>query len=553
KLAVTSTGKLTDGLATSADFEAFGVTGQFSGKIENAQGGPEASGRVAVLIENTDQIFGVVGLPPRDSSPIGKVFSGEGIVRATRQSVDLKEIRGTVAGTSFSGALNLAYADATPSLNIQLQSGRLSLPFVLAGTMLGRNGNRQTAATRFSPEAMANLKAEVRLKTDKLELWSGYQARKGEVSLNTDPADGTLKLSASAVAVSDQPVRFELDAKIGAQLTRVSGKLSGPIKLSSLLQTNQNQSVLEGLAVVSGEFGGSGRTPGGLLASLGGKGTYQLSNGKIRNISPVRFSQNLSSAETAKDVENMIVQSLRTGDMQFGAGKGEVELANGVANFQPLALKSPGANGSMKVIYDLSAGLADISIRLKLAEPPKVPGFEVAYAGPPQSLAASSNFTALRSYLTVAALNRTLDKLEALEEEQRRLVEEEKKARAEAEEKRKAQQEKQRLLREKQRKLLEKATKKKAPPSQKKKPLPVPKVVVKPIPKPPVPTKTVTPKVPTPPATRATVTPQVQIDDLPPLEPEAAQPLFIPPAENPPRKNPPSNNWRKNLEIEGGR
>ncbi|VAV95786.1 hypothetical protein MNBD_ALPHA08-294, partial [hydrothermal vent metagenome] len=530
KVAITATGNLNDGLATSADFEVFGVTGQFSGRVESRDAGPKALGRLAVLIENTDQLFSVFGLSPRDGSPIGKVFSGEGVVEVSPQVFDLKEIRGTVAGTSFKGSLNLAFGNEQPVLKLAIESGRLSVPFVLGAALLRRDGKRQTAATRFSREAMVGVKADVTVKTRNLQFWPGFDAQEATLSLTAD--DGAIKLKAAGLRGSDQPVRLELDANVGEQLTRVSGKIAGALKLANLLQTDQSGPVLDGVTIINGEFGGSGRTPGGLLAALSGKGFYQITDGVVRNISPAQFAKELPQAETAKDVEEMIANSLRTGDMKFGSGKGEIELENGVARFVPLAINGVGAVGSLRVLYELPSGLADISLRLKLAEPANVPGFEVAYAGPPSALAASSNFADLKSYLSVAALNRTLDKLEALEEEQRRLVEEEKKARAEAEAQRAAQQEKQRLLRERQRQLLEEATRKKEESAEKERKekqrkleKPVAPVVITPIPRPPITVK-IPEQIPVlipAPATRVTVTPEVQVNELPPLNSGAVQ------------------------------
>jgi len=460
KMALTATGKLNEGLATSADMEAFGVHSQFSGRIEaSADKGPKATGRLGVLIENTDQLFGVVGLHRGDASPIGKVFSGEGEVGVDRHSFDLKNIRGTVAGTSFSGSFNLGFDNSQPTLKMDMQAGRLSLPFALGTALLGRDGSRYSAATRFSPQALAGLKADIKIKADKFDLWPAYEVKDGEFSLIGDKE--TLKIAVGGNSLSGKKIEFKLDANVGAQLTRVSGKVSGAVLMRDLLATDASAEVMAGSVFVAGEFAGSGRTPGGLLAALSGKGVYEISQGVAKNISPERFAQKLTEAETAKDIEVMIATRLRAGDMKFGDGKGSIKLESGVANFSPLTIRGPGAHGSLRAIYEIGNGLADVSMRLKLDNADEVPGFEIAYAGPPDKLAPSSDFAALKSHLTVAALNRTLDKLEALEEEQRRLVEEEKKARAEAEAKRKKQQEKQRLLREKQRRLLEEATRKK--------------------------------------------------------------------------------------------
>lgn len=555
KVAMTATGNLSDGLATSADLEAFGVTAQFSGRVESRKSGPRALGRLAVLIENTDQLFGVMGIHPGDASPIGRVFSAEGVLNASQKRFDLKNIRGTAAGTSFKGLLNLAYDGVRPALKLNMETGRLSLPFVLSSALLGRNGKRQSASTRFSAQAIGNVTTDIELKTNRLVLWPNMEAQAATLSLKGD--NGTVKLTVVGKRQSGNPVSLSFDAKVGEQLTRVSGKITGAVNLVELLQTNTSGAVLDGVAIVDGEFGGSGRTPGGMLASLSGKGFYRISGGVVRNLSPAQFAKKLPQAETAKDVEVMIANSLRRGDMKFGSGNGEIELENGVASFAPLTIKGAGAQGSLRVIYELPSGLTDISIRLKLKEPANVPGFEVAYAGRPSGLAPSSNFTALKSFLTVAALNRTLDKLEALEEEQRRLVEEEKKARAEAETQRKAQQEKQRLLRAKQRRLLEEATQKKAQTAEKKRKellrkkavITPPVVVITPLPKPPVPKPPVSVQSRAP-KTRVTVTPQVQVDELPPITSDRSVPIKSPLLTKPQK---PVKNWRNDNEIEGGR
>ena len=473
RIAITATGKLSEGLATSADMDAFGVHSQFSGRIDSDEkkGGAwvKASGRLGVLIENTDQLYGIVGLDTDGASPIGKVFSGEGVLTLDRIAFDLKDIHGTAVGTSFGGALNFEFNKSQPVLKMNIQAGRLSLPFALGAAMLGRDGKRHSAATRFSPQALAGVKVDIHIKAGKLEIWPGFEVQKAGFDLTGNK--GMLKLVANGENAKGKSVKLELDANVGTQLTRVSGKLSGAVAIENVLVTNAGTGVVAGDISIEGEFAGSGRTPGGLLASLGGNGIYAVSDGIVKNISPERFAEKLAQAETAKDVEDMIASLLRVGDMKFGSGKGEIKLENGVASFSPLAISGPGAHGKIRTLFEIANGLGDVSIRLKLEQPADVPGFEIAYAGPPDGLAPSSDFAALKSHLSVTAINRTLDKLEALEEEQRRLVEEEKKARMEAEMQRKAQQEKQRLLREKQRKLLEDATKKKEQDAAKKKEL----------------------------------------------------------------------------------
>lgn len=459
KIAVTATGVLKDGLASTADFTGFGVQSQFSGKIFQPANGLSAKGRLALLVQNTDQILDVLGLYHGRGSQIAKVFSAEGKVDVSPTSFSLKSIQGTAGGSSLKGNLQVDQGPKGVQVVSDVSIGRASLRYLLGSALLQRTGKAHTSAARFAPDIFGLASAKIKVTAEQLDLWPAFFLSNATFTLNSTGSKVALAIDGARGGVDKVSARFDL--QLARQLTRLSGQAEGEVLFGDVLKTAQGGDILGGRLGFKAQFSGTGRTPAGVLSDLSGKGGYAFRDGVVKNISPKHFAERLPQAETAQDVENLITGVLRAGDMPVGAGRGQLAIANGVLNFDPVTIAGSGGQGTLKAVYELVTGLSDISVRLNLTKPQSVPGFEIAYAGLPSALAPSSDFSALKSHLSVAALNRTLDKLEALQEEQRRLFEQERKAREEAENKRRKQLERQRVLREKQRLLLQQTQKKK--------------------------------------------------------------------------------------------
>lgn len=458
RVAMTATGRVKDGLASTGDVSGFGVQSQFSGKIFWPETGLNAKGRLAVLVQNTDHVLAVLGVYPGKASQIAKVFSAEGKLDWSPSLLSLKDLRGTAAGSSLSGDLAVTQVDKGSKVDLSVSIGRASLGYLLASALLERNGKAHSASARFAFDVFGLAAANITVRADQLDLWPQFFLSGATVKLNA--VGNKVKVAIDGARDGRDKIAAGFDFQLGSQVTRLTGTTSDTVVLRDILKTARGNEVLGGKFSFKAGFSGSGRTPAGVLADLSGQGNYALSDGLVKNISPAKFARQLPNAETAQDVEKLISEVLRTGDMAVGGGSGKLKIANGVLTMDPIAIKGDGGKGTLRVVYEIATGLSDISVRLNLDEPGNVPGFEIAYAGVPSSLAPSSDFSALKSHLSVAALNRTLDKLEALQEEQRRLFEQERKAREEAQAKRRKQLERQRLLREKQRQLLQKAQEK---------------------------------------------------------------------------------------------
>jgi uncharacterized protein involved in outer membrane biogenesis len=541
RLAITATGTMKDGLASTADAEMFGVNSQFSGTVKKDDIGPVANGRLAVLVENTDKIFSVFGLDVPKASELAKVFSGEGQVEVRSSAIRLQKARGTAAGTSFFADLEIKPQNKPVSFKLDVSTGQLSLPFLLGSSLLERNGRRYSLATRFSPDAFGNVDGTMAIRSKRFELWPGFTFSNGKASIVRKGRK--IDIAATGKRDGGGQVTFTLNADVGRQISRIIGKLKVKAQALQFLVSNNQEKVLGGMVAGEMTFAGSGRTPGGLLAGLSGNGQYSIADGVLKNLSPVPFAAQLPQAKTAKDVEQLVRSQLRTGDMGFVESTGKIEVANGVMTFQPLPIKGPGATGSLKAIFEIANGLLDLSFRLKLENLKELPGFEIAFAGPPFALAPSSDFSALKSHITAAAIKKDFERMEELAREQQRLIEEEKKQRAELEARRKEQREAKQLLRKKQQELLKQSEESKTR-REVKKPVelsPLPEVIT-PTPAPrPKPVQRPKPQV-------EALPPPIVVHESPILPPVADPPLF--PSDPPPvtRKKvvpPPRKNWRQ--------
>ena len=461
KLAFSATGTIDDGLASTADLDIFGLLSQFSGVVwhENGEEKLSAKGRLAVLSENSSQILAILGVSRPEISPMARVFSGEGSLQVEKGEFALTGIRGTAAATSYSGEIHYKPGNDGDGLKASFSTGQLSLPWLLDALMVDRDGKQHDLSSRFSAYGLGRGKSSLKISAEKMEVWPRFGLGDGKVDILADGRK--MNITVSGRGSSDRSVRLEMKTRIGEQLTDLEASLDASLQLGDILRDNNGDQIFVGALRMNGKFKGKGRTPNGIAADLAGKGNIAIMQGQVKNLSPSSFVQLLKKIETPEQVDKLSRDALRKGDLTLGDVKFDFEIKNGVAVSKPVVIKGDGMTGKLRVVYEVANSVADISLRMKLDELKEVPDFEVAYAGKPKGLLASSDLGALKSYLSVEALRKTMQKLEQLQEEQRKLYEEEERIRKEAEAKRKRQEKMKRLLQLKQEELKRKEEEKK--------------------------------------------------------------------------------------------
>lgn len=192
------------------------------------------------------------------------------------------------------------------------------------------------------------------------------------------------------------------------------------------MRAASGEPALSGKGRVAIKAAGEGLSPASVLAAMEGTGTFALSGARLAGIDPAGFIGGLDTATSAADVDVLVDSTLRAGVVAVGDATVPLTVGGGVAAAAPVPVAVEGAEGALRVLFDLSGGLADLSANIDLKPQGKtLPRFELAWAGAPGALTASYDVGALKSAITVDALKRGVDQLEALQREQQRIVEEE--------------------------------------------------------------------------------------------------------------------------------
>jgi hypothetical protein len=423
RLTLSSTGTYGRGLATTLEASAYGARAQFVGALAQGARGPRLSGRLAVLAERAALLYQALGVPAGELSPMAQVLSGEGGFAAEGGRLALEDLKGTMAGISYSGQATADLSGEAPQVGLRLDLGRLSAPWLLDALILPHDSKPHDITTRFPDQFSLPAAIDARLRIDTLDLMPGLAL--SPASLDLAASDARVDIKARGRSNGEGELALELSAVPGEAGARIAGGIAGQVPLGPVFQESDGTRVITGTSDISLSFAGEGRSPQGLATAATASGSYKLAAGVLGKISPVAFARDLEAASKPEDVDRLIRDSLSSGDMAFSGGEGTLTLDKGVLLASPLAIVAEAAKGELQILFEPAEGKVDIAVTLFLERPAGVPAFEIAYAGHPFALERSSDTQALKSDLVVKVLNESIRQLEELQRREREMREEE--------------------------------------------------------------------------------------------------------------------------------
>ncbi|MGB8314288.1 MAG: AsmA family protein, partial [Aestuariivirga sp.] len=215
----------------------------------------------------------------------------------------------TISGTA--ALENLERVSADFSVN------DVSLLKVVAPTFLPWNGHAASLEETFAKSLPFGLTGEIWVRPKSLEIYPGLVVGDAQIGI-TASADET-RLAAYAATDEGVKIAIEIASTHADDGQKISGLLNVPIDVARHLKTADGSPVASGLANVDVKFEGAGRSPGGVLATLNGKGTFSFVDGKLLNISPMNFSRLILSAQGADGLKSAF-DGLHSGDgIKLGA------------------------------------------------------------------------------------------------------------------------------------------------------------------------------------------------------------------------------------------
>lgn len=424
KLSGTLTGSLANGLVADFQGDAFGTKGQFQGKFLRRDNVLTGTGRVGLFAERPGDLFTAAGI----TNYAGGAFSVESEVEVALPRITLPHVRGFAAGAPLSGTLSL---DGGNRLKGEFSTGSVSLARLFDLVFMPWDGRALDIELPFALEPPRGLTGELWIKPAALEISNGLTVKETQIGISASAEE--VRLAAFGKSELGGDVAIEIGAKPQGGGKALDGRLVMPIDLGRSLKDAAGKQAAQGLAKLSVKVSGSGRTPGAVLASLSGSGSYDISGLEVANIDPERFVELVRNATTGEELKTAFTALSSGGVLAFGDVKGILKIADGTVTMPASAQSSVAAETRLEPKIDLADGRLDAVLQVKLRALEDEPHFAVTYSGRPDALSRFVDVAALESKLGFKVVERTLKELEKLQAEQQELIEEEDRQRREDE------------------------------------------------------------------------------------------------------------------------
>nr|WP_280949984.1 AsmA family protein [Zhengella mangrovi] len=271
----------------------------------------------------------------------------------------LAGLKGQVAGTDVSGALEVKGEGGRMSVTGDLTAGSLALD-PLVGTLLGPDsvsmvGSDAWLQHPFVPAGAIPLDAKIGITAGELTLSGLPKAENATLRIGVE-AD-RIRLSSLAADFGGGKISGL------AELTNTGGNaiLSTQVRIDGAdLARIAGGDALSGAADISASISGSGKTPEGLIASLSGSGTANVKAVEISGLNASAYASIVTGADAAgpqidqAKVEEIALPVLRAGSLSVPEADFAFTVAGGVIRTPPLRIDA----GTASLSADLSANLS---------------------------------------------------------------------------------------------------------------------------------------------------------------------------------------------------
>ncbi|MFZ5671882.1 MAG: AsmA family protein [Pseudomonadota bacterium] len=444
RLAGTLTGSLANGLVADVRADAFGAKGQFQGKFLRRDAVVTGTGRAGLFAERPSDLFTAAGI----GNYAGGALSVESDVEMALPRIALPDVKGFVAGAPISGSLSF---DSGNRLKGEFSTGAVSFSRLFDLAFMPWDGRPLDVELPFALELPRGITGELWIKPAALEIADGLTVKETQIGISASAEE--VRLAAFGKSELGGDVAIEIGAKPQGGGKALDGRLVMPIDLARSLKDETGKPVAKGLAKLSVKVSGAGRTPGAVLASLQGSGSYDISGLEVANIDPERFVELVRNATTGEELKTAFTALSSGGVLAFGDAKGIMKITDGTVTMPASAQSSEVAETRLEPKVDLPDGRLDANLQVKLKALQDEPHFAVTYSGRPGALTRFVDVAALESKLGFGVVERTLKELEKLQAEQQKLMEEEEQQRREDEARLEAYKEQRREMQRRQKEL----------------------------------------------------------------------------------------------------
>jgi len=422
RLVLSAAGPANGDLRLDAKFAGAGLDAAAVGAMRFVAGG--AGGTLDVTFSAAD-----ARLPHRDPSIAVPV------TLATRVAIDgdritLDRLNGKIAGAAVKG--RLAFVAGQPTrVDGRIEADALDSAAVIAAALGATPAPRGTS---WSPEPFlrgpfADLEGDVEFTVSRASFGAGIIGRQ---------LRGIARLEPSAIALEN--VEGTLGEGRLAALAKFHNTPSGLAAEARLSLANADLSALmprNALGQVAGQVTlelavqGTGLSPAALVGALSGTGTATVDSLQISGFDPRAIESALRAAERGVSLDvvrigDVVRTALDAGRLNVPAMSGAIVVETGRAALRPVTAPAEGADVALGGTYDLGADELNLHFGLSGARSADAPGgqrpeISIALKGPLGAARRTVEVSSLVNWLAMRAVDREAKRLEAAEQEAKRI------------------------------------------------------------------------------------------------------------------------------------
>jgi hypothetical protein len=409
KIAIEASGSLDQGVVFSLNGNALNATGVVEGKLNVLQPWFGINGKFEVQSSDGEAIMNATGVPLDAGS--GQPLNASAVVSAKDGVLSFIDLKGNFAGRRLSGSAGVT-ADSVYTADVETDS--LDAKEVLLLAFMSWEGPPLDRSESFAQLDENSLKVEVFVRPLQFDPLSSAPIREAVIAIGS----GTLARQLSITSPGENGLKLDAKLTTSGSAYDVSGSMTWPIDIKSVIAKPENVSLADGQLVVKGDFLSRGRGPATVLAGLDGKGTYGLSGAVFSKMTLDGLSKAIASANSPDQLSLVLKNLEAPPGTEIGQRVGTIEAKSGELSFSPFELKPEGILARVSPKYDAMSNNLTIDTNIELTSPTGLPALTVSYAGTPGALATRTGTSALAAKLGYDLLSKEMAKLEELQKEQ---------------------------------------------------------------------------------------------------------------------------------------
>lgn len=276
----------------------------------------------------------------------------------------------------------------------------------------------------FGTPYLRDSSLNLEVSADRVDLGLARQAEQARFSLQ---ASGT------ELAIDGFDAAFEGGRLTGSLLIKRSNgeaaatgnmRASG-VDLEALVWRRNNRPVARGRMDLSINFEGAGRSVSGIVASIAGGGTFQVSDGELRGINTAAFGSVIHAVDAGlaledADIRKVFLSHLDAGSLPFKSLDGSLTLVSGTARARNVTVDTESATAFGTAFIDLDRWEVESDWSLKVdpgdnAVTGAEPQVGLVFRGPLDAPSRTIDIAPLTAFLTLRTFEQEVRRVEKLQ------------------------------------------------------------------------------------------------------------------------------------------